>query len=183
MNQAEFDSKLDILYLNRLEALWNESRDEIKQRILQRDNYFIRLAITLGAILIGSLKYQSIMFLLPIITLYFTILMVHSYQIHQALAKYMRDELEVKIKSLLNSDGKNTYLEFEEMFYSVSLVGVRSWLSIWLPHVASIITILITSIVDVEMSGIILMIFSSLVCSIFWYYYTKNHNLIGKNKK
>lgn len=135
------------LYLARLESLWQESRDEIKQRITQRDNYFIRMSITFAAIIVGTIKYKFIVFLLPIVALYFAVLLTSSYKIHDALSSYMCNELEAKIKTILIGCGNSTYQEYEEMFNSIKLVGVRSWLTDYLVYLISTVSIVIAIVI------------------------------------
>ncbi len=164
------------LYLARLESLWQESRDEIKQRITQRDSYFIRMAITFAAIIIGTIKYKAIVFLLPIVGMYFAVLISSSYKIHHALTSYMRDELETKIKQLLIDSGNNTYQEFEEMFETRSLVGVRAWLTDYLVYLVSIIAIVIAIIIGPPFNEmfsfeneVLLTVFSSILSMLIWF--------------
>lgn len=168
------------LYLSRLEELWKESRDEIKQRITQRDNYFIRMSISFGIILAGSLKYEAVVFIMPIVALYFTILTVHSYQIHVALSEYMRDELEIKIQQFLfpgTGAINKPYLEYEQMSSDKSLVGVRSWLCKWLPYFVSIIAIVIAFILDSTEIDKIIILSSCAICSSFWLIYRTVNSL------
>ena len=158
------------LYLERLESLWNDSRKEVLQRITQRDTYFIRMSILIGATFVGTIKHAGILFVAPIIALYYSILIFHSYQIHKALASYMRDELEVKIQGLLGQD----YLEYEQMFKSKNLVGVRSWMYEKLTLAISCIVGLAALFVDAKNVEIALILSSCALCSWYWHQFGKN---------
>jgi hypothetical protein len=88
-----------------LEALREDVRDEIKRRIQQRDQYSMQLTVALGAIAVGAFSANGttrLFVIAPLVSLYFTALILYSYGIHDMLANYLRRELEPEFKNLCN---------------------------------------------------------------------------------
>src|SRR4029077_12020902 len=82
-------------HLAHLESLREDARDEVKRRIQQRDQYSMQLTVALGAIAVGafSAKGTHVLFLIaPLVSIYFTSLILFSYRIHDLLTTYLRDE-------------------------------------------------------------------------------------------
>jgi len=88
-----------------LEKLRDDVRDEIKKRIEQRDKYSIQLTIALGAIVAftfrsGSSGSSQALIAAPLVSIYFTVLILYSYRIHKILARYLREEIEPRLAEL-----------------------------------------------------------------------------------
>lgn len=121
-------SKKDSVRYERLVDLWKEARDEIKQRISQRDRYVMLMMVGFVA-LIGASKFVPGAWLLsPLPLFYYSIMTLHSYLIHKQLSSYMSDQIERKIKDTI-VDNNFDYLEYESYFkITGASVGVRKWL-------------------------------------------------------
>ncbi len=109
-----------------LESLREDVRDEVKRRIQQRDQYSMQLTVALGAVAVGafSAKGTHMLFLVaPLVSIYFTSLILFSYRIHDVLAIYLRDEIEPQFVSLT---GVATAKEWETWYKKSDLkVGIR----------------------------------------------------------
>jgi len=101
-----------------LEKLREDIRDEMKRRIEQRDKYSIQLTIAVGAIFSFALSGKVdklIIVAAPMVSLYFTVLILYSYKVHRVLSDYLRNKLENELATL-----HNIPLEMEwENFYNV----------------------------------------------------------------
>ncbi|SRR6266849_1862440 len=101
--------------ISHLEALRMDSRNEIKDRIKQRDNYSIQLTIALGAIVAVSFSpngFVRALMAAPLVSIYFTVLILYSYRVHRLLAQYLREEIEPELARLcgtLPAKGWETY--------------------------------------------------------------------------
>jgi len=108
-----------------LETLRSDVRDEIKRRIEQRDKFSIQLTISLGAILAVAFskpELSRVLVAAPLVSIYFTVLILYSYRIHAVLTGYLREKLEPELASVVG-----TAIEFElETYYSKHAVaGIR----------------------------------------------------------
>jgi hypothetical protein len=109
-----------------LETLRSDARDEIKRRIEQRDKFSIQLTISLGAILAVAFskpELSRVLVAAPLVSIYFTVLILYSYRIHKVLTKYLREKLEPELASVLGSD-----IDLElETYYSKqkAVAGIR----------------------------------------------------------
>src|SRR6266851_2489301 len=89
-----------------LETLRADVRDEIKRRIEQRDKFSIQLTISLGAILAVAFskpELSRVLVAAPLVSIYFTVLILYSYRIHKVLTKYLREKLEPELASAIGS--------------------------------------------------------------------------------
>lgn len=141
--ENEEQNKKTKLQLERLMALWTEAREEVRQRITQRDNYFVRMILILAAIMVAVGKVHVIfMMAIPAVALYFAILTSRSYDIHRTLAKYIREELETKILKMLYTEDDEQHLEYETMFKQQDRVAVRVNINQITLYIISILTLL-----------------------------------------
>lgn len=110
--------------INHLEELRKEARDEIKRRIEQRDKYSIQLTIALASIVAVSLAtdYRKVLIVAPLVSIYFTVLILYSYQIHTVLASYLRKGIEPALSSLC---GTSPELEWETFYKKYQVPGIR----------------------------------------------------------
>lgn len=164
---ADLD-QLQQAQLARLESLWQESRTEIRLRIGQRDNYFVRLSLSLAAILVATIQFKIALVMLPMVALYFSILTAHSYQIHKALACYLREDIEPAIKEILRQDSKHLYKEYEEMFAAKQLVGIRAWLYGVQTYLIAAFATLLALVSDTSWFELLVILTSALMCSYWW---------------
>jgi len=127
--------------IEHLERLREEARDEIKRRIEQRDKYSIQLTIALGAVVgvaFSDLRFERVLIVPPLISIYFTVLILYSYRIHAILALYLSSTIEPQLARLCD-----TKLDWEwENFYTAHAVpGIRRGfflLALWVVSIASL---------------------------------------------
>ena len=97
--------KLDDKRIDFLISLYGDLREELRQRISQRDSFAIQFMVSIGAIVALSIQensYASFLFLLlPAITLFFSIQIFYSYSIHRKLSDFIREHVESELSRLL----------------------------------------------------------------------------------
>lgn len=114
-----------------LEDLRNDIRGEIRQRIEQRDKYSVQLTISVAAISAFALSQQGtlrLLFAAPIASLYFTVLILYSYTIHDLLAAYLRDVIEPRLAQRHGIAGD---VEFETHYARQRRPGIRREFFLW----------------------------------------------------
>ena len=101
-----------------MEKVREDIRDEIKKRIEQRDKYSIQLTIALSAIIaLASSKpdYSGVLIVAPLVSIYFTVLIMYSYEVHSTAARYLREKIEPALASLcatlVDMEWETYYLE------------------------------------------------------------------------
>ncbi len=97
----------DEYIITHLENLKSDARDEIKQRIKQRDEYSVQLIVALGVIIglaFANTNFRFLVLLAPPISAYFTVLIMYSYQIHESLTKYIREIIEPTLNRLCKTN-------------------------------------------------------------------------------
>jgi hypothetical protein len=165
--------------INHLEKLREDIRDEIKKRIGQRDNYSISLTIASGtimAIAFSASKYKEILIALPLISIYFTVLIMYSYEIHRLAAKYLREEIEPRIAKLCETP---ISIEWETYYRKNNIPGIRSSFFLMMMIIISVFSLgYLWYADDVSIDYIILKIFTIfytvLIISIIIWQYRKN---------
>jgi hypothetical protein len=114
--------------LSHLEAIREDVRDEVKRRIQQRDQYSMQLTVALGAIAIGAFSAKGtprLFILAPLVSIYYTALILYSYRIHDMLAIYLRKVIEPEFSSLTEVP---TEKEWESWYHSQDQKpGIRRW--------------------------------------------------------
>ncbi len=84
----------------------NSVRNEIAQRIGQRDTFSIQFIVSVGAVFsLGFLDFQFSPFLfllLPLVTLFYSIQILYSYVIHDRCHAFLVEEIEPRLSTLLN---------------------------------------------------------------------------------
>ena len=78
------------------ENINSDIRNEIKQRITQRDSYSVQMIVSVGVLLtiaFGNSKYDKVIIALPLFSIYYTMLILYSYKIHKNLTDYLVYEL------------------------------------------------------------------------------------------
>ncbi len=110
--------------IEHLRMLREDARDEIKRRIEQRDKYSIQLTIALGAIVAVTLSNElnRVLLVAPIVSIYFTVLILYSYQVHHILAQYLRKEIEPALAELCGTDSSK---EWEIYYDKLNVPGIR----------------------------------------------------------
>jgi hypothetical protein len=107
-----------------LQALRADARDEIKRRIDQRDRYSNQLTIALGALFAVALAepgLDKILLAAPLISIYFTVLILYSYRMHSVLAGYVT-RLETELS---RASGVPAELEWEHYYSRHAVPGIR----------------------------------------------------------
>jgi hypothetical protein len=100
-------------------------RDEIKRRIEQRDKYSIQLSLALAALLAVSFSttgLRAVLIAAPLVSIYFTVLILYSYRVHHVLAKYLREEIEPELARLC---GTPVNKEWENYYQTQEIPGIR----------------------------------------------------------
>jgi hypothetical protein len=112
--------------LSRLRELYADVRDELKQRIQQRDKYAFQVTIAIGAIMGFGLKegQHRVLIAAPLVSLYFTVLILYSYLIHSNLTRYLREHIEPEIARLC---GHRKEIEFESWCSENRTSSIRRW--------------------------------------------------------
>lgn len=94
------DSRLSYLL-----SVYSDNRSEIEQRITQRDNFAIQFIVSSGAVITLSLLSFDyayyLIFLWPLVTLFFAIQIKYSYVIHNRIHLFLVNNLEPEIARLL----------------------------------------------------------------------------------
>lgn len=111
--------------LSHLETLRADVRDEIKRRIEQRDKYSIQLTVSLAAILAVAFSKPDLARVLvaaPLLSIYFTVLILYSYRIHHVLVRYLRDVLEPELSA---AAGCSVEFEIETYYAHHAVPGIR----------------------------------------------------------
>jgi len=108
-----------------LETLRADIRDEIKRRIEQRDKFSIQLTIALSVIVGVAFSQQGFgraLIAAPLVSIYFTVLILYSYEVHRVLARYLREEIEPALSSLCDTSPD---LEWEGYYARHEVPGIR----------------------------------------------------------
>ena len=112
-----------------LEAIREDLRGEIKQRIVQRDTYIIQVSLGLAAV-VGFASAQNkpgLVILAPLVSLYYTYLIAYSYRVHEAQTKYLREVLEPSLRSLCATAND----EWETWYQAKMAPGRRRNFLVW----------------------------------------------------
>lgn len=124
-----------------LEAIRQDIRDEIKRRIQQRDRYSIQLTIALGAIVAVSFStpnFGKVLIAAPLVSIYFTMLILYSYRVHRISAEYLRCKIEPELARLCETSPD---IEWETHYNTLAVPGIRElffkW-ALWLVTVLSL---------------------------------------------
>lgn len=106
VNRTNMDSDLNALLNAR-----DDARNELKQRIAQRDSFAVQFIVIASSLLTLACSEKSTgaisivtLALLPIVTLFYTILIDSSYRVHARLVEYINTEIEPKIDEQLQSN-------------------------------------------------------------------------------
>lgn len=133
--------------IQHLEELRKDVRDEIKQRIAQRDKYSIQLTISLASIVAVSFSHVGlgkVLIVAPLVSIYFTALIQFSYSVHKVLAYYLRKGIEPALSSLC---GTPLELEWETFYKKLLVPGIRRnffMIMFWVICAASLVYLWIT---------------------------------------
>jgi hypothetical protein len=125
--------------LEHFESLRQDIRGEMKFRMQQRDTYSIQMTLALGTLVgvaatsiatqiqstnvtsIVNLAYRALI-AAPLISIYYTTLILFSYRIHRLLSKYLREVIEPELSRLcaLPID-----VEWENWYIKNAVPGIR----------------------------------------------------------
>lgn len=143
---------LDEERIRYLEMMRSDLRDEVKQRITQRDNYAVQMVVALGVILVGVLSFNgNTIFLLfaPLVTLYYTFLILASYRVHRKIGDFFRGHLNPEINRICDIPPE---LDWETFYRSTAkkIGGMRivffSRVVMWVVNLISISYLLFVEI-------------------------------------
>lgn len=108
-----------------LEALRSDIRDEIKRRIEQRDKFSIQVTLGLAAIFAFAASEKGdwrVLLAAPMLSVYYTYLILYSYRVHRVLATYLRDQVE---PALARTHGLPVDVEWETYYARHAVPGIR----------------------------------------------------------
>lgn len=111
--------------LAHFEKIRQDLRDEVKRRIEQRDKYSVQLTIALGALIAVSFStagLRAVLIAAPVVSSYFTVLILYSYRVHHVLAKYLREEIEPELACLCRTPVNK---EWENYYNTQEIPGIR----------------------------------------------------------
>ena len=129
------------------ETLRQDARDEIKKRIEQRDKYSVQLSIALTALVAVSFStpdLRTVLIAAPLVSIYFTVLILYSYRVHHVLSKYLRDEIEPELARLC---GIRANQEWENYYKTQRVPGIRRKFflcALWVVTVLSLVYLWLT---------------------------------------
>jgi len=135
------------------ETLRQDTRDEIKSRIEQRDKYSIQLTIALGVLVAVSFSMTGLRMVLiaaPLVSVYFTVLILYSYRVHDVLAKYLREEIEPELARLCGTPPEK---EWETYYKTQEVPGIRQWFFLVALWTACALSLLYLWLAEIEQAG------------------------------
>ena len=104
-SKGEKMTQLDEKRLEHLTQTYNDCRGEIEMRIQQRDNFSVQFIVAIGAVLSLALSDFShaiyLLFLMPAITMFYTMQILYSYSIHDRIHLYLVNVLEPEMRKIL----------------------------------------------------------------------------------
>ena len=117
--------KFDILL-----SEYNELRGELKQRIAQRDSFAIQFIVSSLTIITLAIGYNhNVLYLLPILSIFYSLQIFSSYQVHTRLVEFIRENIEKRIAEEFNEDAKSllweSYCDFERQMTISGKIGGR----------------------------------------------------------
>lgn len=137
--------------LARLEAIYQELRSEIRQRIEQRDRYSIQMTVSLAAIVAISAtrtdqmrEMHRVLLAAPLVSIYYTVLIQYSYAVHSVLSRQLREAIEPAIARLT---GVSVEFEIENYYKTHRVPGIRRTFfmtSMWVMTVCTTLVIGLT---------------------------------------
>ena len=129
MDKPSVDRQKTERTLQHFQLLRQDIREEMKYRMQQRDNYSIQMIIALGT-LVGiaatsittQIQSNRALIAAPLISIYYTILILYSYRVHRLLSKYLREmiEPELSIRCDISID-----FEWENWYIKNAVPGIR----------------------------------------------------------
>jgi len=144
--------------IDHLERIRLDVRDEIKRRIEQRDRYSIQLTIALAtivAVAFGPTGFSKVLIAAPLVSIYFTILILYSYSIHRILARFLRERIEPELARMC---GTSTETEWETYYLTVAnaVPGIRRGfflIALWVVFFAAISYLSYLSVVETRQAS------------------------------
>ena len=135
--------------IHHLEEVYNDTRDEIKQRINQRDGFAIQYLVAVGAVVTAILSTDlqwSIYFtlLIPLLAIFYSTQILYSYTMTDKLSKYIREELDPPIEKLLGTNEWESYAWRTKKMSKVKTTGIRKGFfraSMWVITILSLIVV------------------------------------------
>ncbi len=131
--------------------LRDDIRGEIKTRIQQRDAYSIQLIVGLGVIFGAAFAQhglERVLVAAPLLAMYFAMLILYSYRIHDVLVRYLRDEVEPFIAKVVTATTVATdesarwteHLEWENWYASKGRLrpGLRRRFFYWVAWLTTV---------------------------------------------
>ena len=116
--------------ISHIEAVQDDVRGEIKQRINQRDSFAIQYLVAIGAIITAVLSTPlniSIYFLLvaPLLAIFYTTQILYSYSMTDKISKYIMDCLDKPIEKILGTEEWESYSWRTKQATKTRSTGIR----------------------------------------------------------
>jgi len=139
--------------ITHFETLRQDIRDEIKRRIEQRDKYSIQMTIALSALIAVSFSATGLRMVLiaaPLVSIYFTVLILYSYRVHDILAKYLREEIEPELARLCGTPPNK---EWETYYKTQNVPGIRRQFFLFALWAVYALSLLYLWLAEIEQAG------------------------------
>ncbi|TFE24539.1 hypothetical protein [Cohnella luojiensis] len=130
LHQATLQSD-DDKKLSHYEKVREDVRNEIKLRMRQRDRFAIHLITMLTllfAVAFAEESYNLILVAAPMLSVFYTLMILHSYRKHDLLARYLREVIEPELAMLCRIDPAR---EWQSYSYKMSRYGSRRAFFLW----------------------------------------------------
>jgi hypothetical protein len=98
--------------INHYEKLKEDARNEMKQTVNQRDNYIIHLVtmlVVLCSVAFAEKGFVQVLVAGPLLTIYYTLQVLHSYRLQETLSQYLRDIVEPQLAILSKIDPRHEW--------------------------------------------------------------------------
>ena len=111
-NSDDWEKKQTLI--SHIEAIQDDVRGEIKQRINQRDSFAIQYLVSVGAVITAVLSTNldvSIYFLLiaPLLAIFYSTQILYSYSMTDKISKYIIDKLDKPLEKILGTEEWESY--------------------------------------------------------------------------
>lgn len=114
--KVQYNWDLQNSQIQHYENIRDDVRGEIKQRIMQRDNFSVQFIVSLGTIIavsfVSGSDYRFALLFLPLVSAYFSLQILYSYSLHDVLVKYLKKEIEPTLTRLLGIDERHEWEKY-----------------------------------------------------------------------
>lgn len=120
--------------ISHYERVKEDVRSEIKMRIKQRDNFAIQsviMLVLLCGVGFAGKEYNQVLIVAPLLSVFYTMFILHSYRKHDLLARYVREVLDPQLATLCKINPAHEWHSYE--FKAAKSSALRSFylLAMW----------------------------------------------------